>query len=135
MKSDVQAIEDQTDHIAVDNIYRKINNADGVIIATQNTAIQRTANKNIIEHLSVSKRPSRTKRSSYWGLLRTRFGLRSLDLNKFRSTWRNAYTMLGNEFLLSRPKHLTKQPFERRINYSFSFCLGEFKAYVGWSQS
>ena len=129
--------EDQTDHIAVDNIYRKINNADGVIIATpEHSHTVAPAIKNIIEHLSVSKRPFQNKPvlvigASYY---EQGSGRAQLDLKQIlEAPGVNAYTMPGNEFLLSHAREAFDENSRLKDESTTSFLasvLGEFKAYV-----
>lgn len=129
--------EDQTEHITIDNIYRKINNADGVIIATpEHSHTVAPAVKNIIEHLSVTKRPFQNKPvlvigASYY---EQGSGRAQLDLKQILEAPRvNAYTMPGNEFLLSYAREAFDENSRLKDESTTKFLasvLGEFKAYV-----
>lgn len=129
--------EDQINHIAIDNIYRKINNADGVIIATpEHSHTVAPAVKNIIEHLSVTKRPFQNKPvlvigASYY---EQGSGRAQLDLKQIlEAPGVNAYTMPGNEFLLSYAREAFDENSRLRDEITIEFLasvLGEFKAYV-----
>lgn len=129
--------EDQTDHITIDNIYRKINNADGVIIATpEHSHTVAPAVKNIIEHLSVTKRPFQNKPvlvigASYY---EQGSGRAQLDLKQIlEAPGVNAYTMPGNEFLLGYAREAFDENGRLRDEITIEFLasvLGEFKAYI-----
>lgn len=129
--------EDQINHIAIDNIYRKINNADGVIIATpEHSHTVAPAVKNIIEHLSVTKRPFQNKPvlvigASYY---EQGSGRAQLDLKQIlEAPGVNAYTMPGNEFLLGYAREAFDENGRLRDEITIEFLasvLGEFKAYV-----
>lgn len=129
--------EDQTEHITIDNIYRKINNADGVIIATpEHSHTVAPAVKNIIEHLSVTKRPFQNKPvlvigASYY---EQGSGRAQLDLKQIlEAPGVNAYTMPGNEFLLSYAREAFDENGRLKDESTTKFLasvLGEFKAYV-----
>ncbi len=129
--------EDQTEHITIDNIYRKINNADGVIIATpEHSHTVAPAVKNIIEHLSVTKRPFQNKPvlvigASYY---EQGSGRAQLDLKQIlEAPGVNAYTMPGNEFLLSYAREAFDENSRLKDESTTKFLasvLGEFKAYV-----
>ncbi len=132
-----QQFVDQTDHVAIQHIYRTIHNADGVIIATgEHSHTVLPAVKNIIEHLSVDLHPFNNKPvlvvgASYYnqGSSRAQLHLKQI----LEAPGVNAYTMPGNEFLLSNAREAFDDHGRIKDEDTVQFLrevLGKFKAYV-----
>lgn len=103
-----QQFVDQTDHDIIQDIYQRLVEADGIIIATaEHNHTVTPSIKNIIEHLSVDLKPFNHKPvlvvgASYYdqGSSRAQLHLKQI----LEAPGVNAYTMPGHEFLLANAR-------------------------------